>query len=246
MRLQLARSRPDDNSTLLNSMSPVDAIVYNHDRRAALLTQGLSTSDRRNALDACYQRICTSLLTVLDSRDTKRAVLLLEGDRAQSFLDAIQDVLDKGSLPSARHTSQARRLILRLSEAHDQLPSSLFITGVIDYDDHPTFCGGFGDIYRASHNGSTVAVKRIRMFNASTESQRARVQFCREALVWQRLQHKYVLPLIGIDRESFPSSFCMVSPWMKHGTVLKYLIEHGRDDVDKLVGPPSPSLHAKP
>ncbi|KAJ6526558.1 kinase-like domain-containing protein [Mycena vulgaris] len=60
-------------------------------------------------------------------------------------------------------------------------------------------------------------------------------QFCREALVWQRLQHKYVLPLIGIDRESFPSSFCLVSPWMKHGTVLKYLTEHGRDDLDKML-----------
>ncbi|KAJ7468612.1 hypothetical protein FB451DRAFT_1006053, partial [Mycena latifolia] len=86
-----------------------------------------------------------------DSRDAKNTVLLLEGDRAQSFLDAVQDVLDKGSLPSAQHTSQARRLILRLSEARDRLPSSLFITGVTDYDEHPTFCGGFGDIYRASH-----------------------------------------------------------------------------------------------
>lgn len=60
-------------------------------------------------------------------------------------------------------------------------------------------------------------------------------QFCREALVWQTFQHKYILPLIGIDRETFPLSFCMVSPWMKHGTVLKYLTERGRADVDKLV-----------
>ncbi|KAJ7682931.1 kinase-like domain-containing protein, partial [Mycena rosella] len=101
------------------------------------------------------------------------------------------------------------------------------------------------------HNGATVAVKRIRMFSgADSDSQRSRLvrhphmcllsltflqQFCREALVWQRLHHKYVLRLIGIDRESFPSSFCMVSPWMKHGHVLKYLAEHGRDDVDKLL-----------
>ncbi|KAJ7682925.1 kinase-like domain-containing protein [Mycena rosella] len=221
--------------SVLDSMSPVEAIVYNHDQRAAVLKQGLSASDLRKELQSCYQRIYTSLLAVLNSREAKHAALSLEGDRAQSFLDAVQDVLDKGSLPSAQHTSQARRLILRLSEARDQLPSSLFITGIVDHDEHPTFCGGFGDIYRASHNGSTVAVKRIRMFSASAESQRARLQFCREALVWQTLQHKYVLPLIGIDRVSFSSSFCMVSPWMKHGTVLKYLTEHGRDDVDKLL-----------
>ncbi|KAJ7468639.1 kinase-like domain-containing protein [Mycena latifolia] len=72
------------------------------------------------------------------------------------------------------------------------------------------------------------------MFSGA-DSQRSRLQFCREALVWQTLQHKYVLPLIGIDRESFLSSFCLVSPWMKHGTVLKYLSEHGREDVDKLL-----------
>ncbi|KAJ6597259.1 kinase-like domain-containing protein [Mycena vulgaris] len=71
------------------------------------------------------------------------------------------------------------------------------------------------------------------MLNAN--SQRSRMQFCREALLWQRLQHKYILPLIGIDRESFPSSFSMVSPWMKHGTVLKYLSERGREDVDNLL-----------
>ncbi|KAJ6526554.1 hypothetical protein DFH09DRAFT_1045971 [Mycena vulgaris] len=227
---------PDDTSaTSRDSTSPVDIILYNHEQRASLLKQGLSPVDLRNALQACYQHIYTALLTVVDSRDIKHAVLLLEGDRAQSFLDAVQDVLDKGSLPSAQLTSQARRLIQRLSEACDKLPSSLFITGIVDHDEHPTFVGGFGDIYRASHNGNTVAVKRIRMFSATSDSQRTRLQFCREALVWQRLQHKYVLPLIGIDRESFPSSFCLVSPWMKHGTVLKYLTEHGRDDLDKML-----------
>ncbi|KAJ6597256.1 hypothetical protein DFH09DRAFT_877194, partial [Mycena vulgaris] len=105
----------------------------------------------RDALQSCEQRICNSLLAVLGSSDAKRAVLSLEGDRAQSFLDTVQDILDRGSLPGAQHTSQARRLIVRLSEARDQLPSSLFITGVADRDEHPTFWGGFGDIYRASY-----------------------------------------------------------------------------------------------
>ncbi|KAJ7082143.1 kinase-like domain-containing protein, partial [Mycena epipterygia] len=58
---------------------------------------------------------------------------------------------------------------------------------------------------------------------------------CREALVWQGLRHRFILPLIGIDRETFPSSFCMVSPWMKNGTVLKYLGDRGRADVDRLL-----------
>ncbi|KAJ6558076.1 kinase-like domain-containing protein [Mycena capillaripes] len=151
-------------------------------------------------------------------------------------MDAVLDVIDRGSL-SISHTSQARLLVVRLSAASDQLPSSLFITGVTDHDEQPTYHGGFGDVYRASYNHKTVALKRIRNFqlNTQSESKRIRLQFCREALVWQTLQHEYILPLIGIDRETFPFSFCMVSPWMKYGTVLKYLSQHRRADVDKLL-----------
>ncbi|KAJ7911820.1 kinase-like domain-containing protein, partial [Mycena leptocephala] len=117
------------------------------------------------------------------------------------------------------------RLILRLSEARDQLPSSLFITGVTGHDEKMSFCGGFGDVYRATYNNRTVALKRMRMFESGPDSAKIRLQFCREALVWQSLRHKYILPLIGIDRETFPS-FSLVSPWMQHGTILRYLSEH--------------------
>ncbi|KAJ6459915.1 kinase-like domain-containing protein [Mycena sanguinolenta] len=71
--------------------------------------------------------------------------------------------------------------------------------------------------------------------NTQSELKHIRLQFCREALVWQSLKHEYILPLIGIDRETFPLSFCMISPWMRHGTVLQYLDRHGRADVDKLL-----------
>ncbi|KAJ7920040.1 kinase-like domain-containing protein [Mycena leptocephala] len=82
-----------------------------------------------------------------------------------------------------------------------------------------------------------VALKRIRTFTADLASHRTwrRLEFCREALVWQRLQHRFILPLIGIDRETFPSSLCMVSPWMKHGTILKYLRARGRGDMNRLL-----------
>ncbi|KAJ7082103.1 kinase-like domain-containing protein [Mycena epipterygia] len=121
----------------------------------------------------------------------------------------------------------------KLSETLEQLPGSLFIAGVNDYDAVPTFHGGFGDVYGASHQGRMVAVKRIRSFTSNAH--RARLQFLREALVWQGLHHPFILPLIGIDRDTFADSFCMVSPWMKEGTVLKYLETHGRTDVDRLL-----------
>ncbi|KAJ7135777.1 kinase-like domain-containing protein [Mycena epipterygia] len=60
-------------------------------------------------------------------------------------------------------------------------------------------------------------------------------KFYKEVLLWQSLRHKYILPLIGFDRESFPSDFCMVSPWMKHGTILNYLKGHKDADIDDLL-----------
>ncbi|KAJ6624689.1 kinase-like domain-containing protein [Mycena sp. CBHHK59/15] len=73
------------------------------------------------------------------------------------------------------------------------------------------------------------------MFTGSeSDSQKSRLQFCREALLWQTLRHPFILPMIGIDSEIFPSSFCMVSPWMEHGTVLTYIRER-RADLTKLL-----------
>ncbi|KAF8183900.1 kinase-like domain-containing protein, partial [Mycena galopus ATCC 62051] len=60
-------------------------------------------------------------------------------------------------------------------------------------------------------------------------------KFCREALVWKELHHPHILPCLGIDGDSFPSSLCMVSPWMEHGTVMNYLKEHGHGNVDRLL-----------
>ncbi|KAJ7231346.1 kinase-like domain-containing protein [Mycena rebaudengoi] len=169
------------------------------------------------------------------SQTAKEAVLVLEGDSAQHFLDVIQHTLDRGLLIEQEHNAKARRMIVKLSEACDTLPSSLFITGVSGRDNHATFGGGFGDIYRASYKGKTVALKQMRAFHRGSELRRIRSQFCREALIWQQLKHPYILPMLGIDQESFPPSLCMVSPWMENGTVLKYLEEHGRQDADKLL-----------
>jgi hypothetical protein len=59
---------------------------------------------------------------------------------------------------------KARRSLVKLSEASDTLPSSLFIRGVSRVDMDATFGGSFGDIYRASYHRQDVALKRIRVF----------------------------------------------------------------------------------
>lgn len=71
-------------------------------------------------------------------------------------------MLDKGFLIAAEHTRMAQNSIRKLSALRDKLPSSLFITGLTGKEEHPTFGGGYGDIYRASHNNRLVAMKYMR------------------------------------------------------------------------------------
>ncbi|KAF7333645.1 Kinase-like protein [Mycena sanguinolenta] len=133
------------------------------------------------------------------------------------------------------HNRMTRRIIRKLSASCDRLPSSLFIVGVKGRDEHPTFGGGFGDIYRASYDDQHVALKRMRHFLHGSDLRRIHLEFCREALVWKDLHHPYILPFLGIDRDSFPTTLCMVSPWMKHGSVINYLKTHGHANVDMLL-----------
>jgi serine/threonine protein kinase len=57
----------------------------------------------------------------------------------------------------------------------------------------------------------------------------------REALTWKRLEHKNVLPFIGVDAKSFPICVCMVSPWMDHGTLSQFVSRHVDVSLDFLV-----------
>ncbi|KAJ6476169.1 kinase-like domain-containing protein [Mycena sanguinolenta] len=188
----------------------------------------------RAALRTDNEGIASILAYIFNSGPDKEAVLHLEGDSAQYFLDVVQDCLDKGFLLEHRQT--ARHLIRKVSEACDRLPSLLFITGVSKREENATFGGGYGDIYCASYGGKRVALKRLRHFLRGSDLRRLRLKFCREALVWRDLHHPYILPFLGIDKDSFPEPyFCMVSPWMEHGTVTNYLKRHGLANVDKLL-----------
>ncbi|KAK7027603.1 kinase-like domain-containing protein [Favolaschia claudopus] len=219
----------------------VHAIIQSLEIRKVLLDivskLGLAADPNlRAAQRSDSERIATLLAASFKSEDDKNTILNLSGDSAQSFLDVIQESLDKGLLLDAEQSRMARSMIRKLSESCDSLPSSLFIpNGVHACEQYPTFGGGFGDIYRAIMHDKPVALKRMRHFLRGSDLRRIHLKFCREALIWKELQNPYILPLIGIDRDSFPSSLCMVSPWMEQGTAISYLKEHGHATVDKLL-----------
>ncbi|KAF8183897.1 kinase-like domain-containing protein [Mycena galopus ATCC 62051] len=180
------------------------------------------------------QRIAMLLVSIFTSKYEEDAVLRLRGDCAQYFLDVVQETFDKGLLRD-EHSRMARRIVRKLSEACDKLPNSLFITGVSGREEYASFGGGYGDIFQALYNQKPVALKRMRYFIHESDLRLINLKFCREALVWKDLRHPHILPFLGIDRDSFPPTLCMVSPWMKHGTVMHYLKDHGIANIDQLL-----------
>ncbi|KAI3609866.1 hypothetical protein WG66_007610, partial [Moniliophthora roreri] len=164
----------------------------------------------------------------------KEALLSLQGEDAQSCVDLIQDILDKCNPEHDELKHKAQRLLVKLSEAQDILPSSLFIKGVKRQDTDAHFGGSFGDIYRAMYRSSEVAIKRIRVFQDTVARDRRKIfrGLCREAILWRTLKHPFVLSFFGVDSDTFPGLFCLVSPWMANGTILKHLGDTGGQDVD--------------
>jgi hypothetical protein len=48
--------------------------------------------------------------------------------------------------------------------------------------------------------------------------------FCKEAMIWKNLSpHPHVLTFLGLDVEAFPGELCIVSEWMKRGTITELL-----------------------
>ncbi|PBK82444.1 kinase-like protein, partial [Armillaria gallica] len=60
--------------------------------------------------------------------------------------------------------------------------------------------------------------------------------FCQEALVWRQLRHPNVLPFLGVSKELFAPTYCLISPWMVNGNIMSYLEAHpGHDRLTSLV-----------
>lgn len=76
--------------------------------------------------------------------------------------------------------------------------------------------GFFSDVYRGSWRGVAVAIKVL----APTTPQ---ALFVHEIEVWKSLSHPNVLKLFGASSTTAEPPWFFVSPYMKHGSLVKYL-----------------------
>ncbi|KAJ7266630.1 kinase-like domain-containing protein [Mycena rebaudengoi] len=79
----------------------------------------------------------------------------------------------------------------------------------------------FADIFLGKCKGQDVALKRLQVYRPEPNEI---LKFSKEVLTWVRLEHIYVLPFLGLDKQSFEGyPPCIITPYMRNGTLTEFV-----------------------
>ncbi|PBK62612.1 kinase-like protein, partial [Armillaria solidipes] len=123
---------------------------------------------------------------------------------------------------------------LRLTRTHNCVPRCLVLRGFKKTGDHAFAVGHFGELWRGEIEGVEVAVKQARIFASDNNIKKVLRQVRREAIIWRQCDHPNVLPFYGIYRDSDPSTYCLVSPFMVNGSLRQYINKTNDPDRHRL------------
>ncbi|KAF9510688.1 hypothetical protein BS47DRAFT_50943 [Hydnum rufescens UP504] len=136
------------------------------------------------------------------------------GQSAVLFMDLLMEVLDKH--PDAVGRGDLLKLLQRVVEASDQLPSRLLITGVTGmiYNNQ----GGEATIFKCRHGDRDVAARVIHVKSSDndTDMTRSLQGIRREIIVHRQLRNRHILELLGII-ETDQHPLTIITPWMENG-----------------------------
>ena len=62
-------------------------------------------------------------------------------------------------------------------------------------------------------------------------------RLCREVLIWKRLSHPNVLPLLGVSVSRDPQHFRIITEWMPNGNAMEYVRSNPEANRLRLVSP---------
>ncbi|KAK0464732.1 kinase-like domain-containing protein [Desarmillaria tabescens] len=158
-----------------------------------------------------------------------RSVELISPSVEMIVMDVLQRGLNDASYPNGYRTTYIKCL-LALSKARNIVPSSFFSRDVTREGTNPVGGGGYADIWKGHLHDTQVCLKALRV--NLPEKTRAKLlrDFCLEALVWRQLRHPNILPFLGVSKDLFAPSYCLISPWMVNGNIMFYLEAHPDHD----------------
>lgn len=136
------------------------------------------------------------------------------------------------------------------------MPTQMHVKGVVKIGRDPVGSGGFADVWKGIVNGTVVALKVPRLhcdgvdlktleavskgshYIRSYLIHSSEQQTWKEGIIWSRLSHENILPLLGFyGTGNDPIS--MVSPWMDNGNLTTYLKKNESANRQELVRPRS-------
>lgn len=156
-------------------------------------------------------------------------LIQLQESDLQNVVDLVQLHVD----PNAHDVRTLDRFLKHVVEKRGILPSSIFLSSVRRVGTNFVHGGGFADVWKGEYEGKDVALKVLRIF-CSADREKMQRDFCREALLWRKLEHPNVLPFLGICRDEFAPQMALVSHWMENGNLAEYLNENQSADCLKL------------
>ena len=148
------------------------------------------------------------------------------------MLDDVVCDRDRGKLLNA---------LCKMCSLQRTIPKSMHMENCLNEDSTEDDDEGRANMFRGKHKGLPVGVKivhlyltgdfgkylsvsilkhALRKFSLTQGSQ----EFCREAVAWKHLQHPNILPLLGVNLER--RQLAMISEWMDHGNINKYVENH--------------------
>ncbi|KAF5386369.1 hypothetical protein D9757_006625 [Collybiopsis confluens] len=170
---------------------------------------------------------------IVPTSTDKPAFEWLDVATTQRLMDSLQSKLDS-SISDRAISTKYLALLRYLSKSFQALPLSLTVDDITLKDSWPVAGGGFANIYRGTMADEyTVCLKvlRLEIEQNVKERDKIRKRFLNEALLWRQLQHRNILPLLGINTALFPLSCCLASPWLKNGNIISYLKDNPLLDI---------------
>ncbi|KAH7925401.1 kinase-like protein [Leucogyrophana mollusca] len=215
-------SDADDIAHLVNHRTINDTLWDHLDRCREAHFHDTGTEIRvENIIKLDTLCITARILVILRDHQRRKVLMDQQASNAQSLLDLFQALLDRPNLGSARPSIV--RAVVDLSRKTGLYPECLILRGVKIRGKEPVCGGSFGDIYKGKVAGQAIAIKVMRVYNATAIEGAIKV-FSREAVLWRQLSNPNVLPFYGVYRSpETASKLCLVSPWMENGNITQYL-----------------------
>lgn len=143
---------------------------------------------------------------------------------------------------------KSRTLVIlrRVCGRYGVVPTSYVLTGVVKNEPVPQKTSVVTETWRGIYEKKPVAIKIFKINEGREDYDKikivrqivlmfwAHVNFCpliayllcpsqrfyKEAVLWKRLTHKNILPFLGVSRDV--AELCLISPWMRNGSIVEY------------------------